>query len=148
MPEFTKKRLYHTPPNWVPSGERYFITLCSKPRGFNQLANKTNFDSITKTFKMYESQNKLYCYICLFMPDHIHTILSLNTNQFKISQIIGSLKSYSAKNLAVEWQRDFFDHRLRNSKEFAEKLEYIRNNPVRAGLVDNAEAWPFVVEKR
>jgi len=44
------------------------------------------------------------------------------------------------------WQRGFFDHLLRNSESYAQKWNYVWENPVRAGLVNNAEDWPFAGE--
>jgi len=41
------------------------------------------------------------------------------------------------------WQREFFDHVLRSEESYAEKWEYVRQNPVRAGLTAHAEAWAF-----
>lgn len=52
-------------------------------------------------------------------------------------------KHFTARTLGIEWQRDFFDHRLRH-RSFVEKAHYIRMNPVRAGLVEKLEEWPYV----
>ena len=41
------------------------------------------------------------------------------------------------------WQEEFFDHLLRRAESYAEKWEYVRWNPVRAGLVANADDWPY-----
>ena len=41
------------------------------------------------------------------------------------------------------WQREFFDHVLRSEESYREKWEYVRQNPVRAGLAARAEEWPF-----
>jgi REP element-mobilizing transposase RayT len=41
------------------------------------------------------------------------------------------------------WQREFFDHVLRSEESYAEKWEYVRQNPVRAGLATGVEDWPF-----
>jgi putative transposase len=41
------------------------------------------------------------------------------------------------------WQREFFDHVLRSEESYAQKWEYVRQNPVRAGLTIRAEDWPF-----
>jgi hypothetical protein len=44
------------------------------------------------------------------------------------------------------WQRDFFDHVLRSSESYSEKWKYVRDNPVRAGLVSNIDAWKYAGE--
>ena len=41
------------------------------------------------------------------------------------------------------WQDESFDHVLRSDESFAEKLDYIRQNPVRGGLVKRAEEYPW-----
>jgi hypothetical protein len=55
----------------------------------------------------------------------------------------GLQKNYR-KVACVEWQRNFFDHRLRHDESLAEKFAYICQNPVRAGLIRNARGWPYV----
>jgi hypothetical protein len=50
--------------------------------------------------------------------------------------------------LPHHWQRDFFDHRLRDDESFEEKAAYILNNPVRAGLVNRFEDWPYKIQLR
>ena len=41
------------------------------------------------------------------------------------------------------WQDGFFDHLLRSGESYAEKWNYVRMNPVRAGLVARPEDWPY-----
>jgi putative transposase len=44
------------------------------------------------------------------------------------------------------WQKGFFDHLLRSEESAAEKWEYVRDNPVRAGLVVDVNDWEFAGE--
>ena len=41
------------------------------------------------------------------------------------------------------WQRDCWDRQLRTGESYAQKWEYVRNNPVRKGLIANADGWPY-----
>jgi putative transposase len=41
------------------------------------------------------------------------------------------------------WQRRYYDRNVRDNKEFFEALKYIHRNPVRRGLVDKPEDWPW-----
>ena len=41
------------------------------------------------------------------------------------------------------WQRDCWDRQLRTGESYTQKWEYVRNNPVRKGLVANADDWPY-----
>ncbi len=65
--------------------------------------------------------------------------------------MIGAWKQWSAKELcsvlnitAPVWQKEFFDHLLRSDESYSEKWNYVRENPVRAGLVVNADEWKFI----
>jgi putative transposase len=54
--------------------------------------------------------------------------------------------SYNATGSCNLWQRGFFDHLLRNSESYAQKWNYVWENPVRAGLASKVEDWPFAGE--
>ena len=67
-----------------------------------------------------------------------------------MSLFIGRWKEWTCKSIRkrasmgdFRWQKGFFDHLLRNHESRSEKWDYIRSNPVRAGLVKVAEDWPF-----
>ena len=41
------------------------------------------------------------------------------------------------------WQREYYDRYVRDLDHFHDCIAYIRNNPVKAGLCDRPEDWPF-----
>jgi putative transposase len=55
----------------------------------------------------------------------------------------GTAAATTPRFKAPLWQRGFFDHLLRNSESYVEKWEYVRQNPVRAGLVTRWEEWLY-----
>ena len=76
------------------------------------------------------------------MPDHLHALLSFGVEQ-EMKRVISNWKHFTSSQKKMIWQRDFFDHRIRSEESFTEKWEYIRQNPVRKGLVDHIDDWPF-----
>ena len=76
------------------------------------------------------------------MPDHVHFVLSFPEKTL-ITKSLRNWKHWTAHELGFHWQRDFFEHRLRDNESFVEKLDYVLQNPVRAGLVADWEDWPF-----
>src|SRR5260370_6600449 len=81
------------------------------------------------------------------MPDHVHFFVRGNPD-FVLSSWVGGLKramSVAGLNqshgtrLPIQrkslWQPGFFDHVLRNDESYAQKWEYVRENPVRGGIV-------------
>lgn len=76
-----------------------------------------------------------YC----IMPDHIHMILSIDTDADgrpqvapTISRVIQQFKGAVTKQAGRSvWQKSFYDHGIRNQQDYAEIGEYIENNPLK-----------------
>lgn len=85
------------------------------------------------------------------MPDHLHFFVG-GRNEFDLGNWVGVLKRTLLGALPETdsddpfWQRGFFDHVLRSDESYAQKWDYVRANPVRAGLVSDPDAWPFAGE--
>ena len=62
-----------------------------------------------------------------------------------MERAIADFKRWMATKFGLEFQRDFWDTRLRDEAQFAEKFAYICNNPVRKGLCQVAREWPHVI---
>ena len=82
------------------------------------------------------------------MPDHIHLFVC-GPAELQLEQWMRMLKVVLGKRLKEMghdpefWQRGFFDHLLRNDESYGQKWKYVRQNPVRARLVAQAEDWPY-----
>ncbi len=91
----------------------------------------------------------LFCF-CL-MPDHLHALIGVGKSNLTLGRICGDFKSLSTKMFwqfydGKLWQRQFFDHVIRNEQEFLETIKYIRLNPARKGLIKNWREWRFAGE--
>jgi putative transposase len=81
----------------------------------------------------------------VIMPDHIH-LFAQGSYDFSLTQWMRLLKRNLSKVISApppHWQRGFFDHLIRHSESYAEKWEYVCQNPVRAALVEHSEDWPW-----
>jgi REP-associated tyrosine transposase len=140
-----RKRLPHQPPLWVdPRQSNYFITVCCKQRGCNQLALPPVATRLIETIEHRNAVGSWYAHLALIMPDHVHLLVAFPETEKRIETIISKWKEWTAKSLKIEWQRDFFEHRLRKDESFREKADYVLLNPVRAGLVKEQDDWPYV----
>jgi putative transposase len=94
---------------------------------------------------MKHNHDKLiwHCRLCLLMPDHLHAIIAF-PREPGMKATVTNWKKFVAVKFGVEWQRDFFDHRLRDHHELQEKTSYILMNPVRKGLCECMEDWVWV----
>jgi putative transposase len=79
------------------------------------------------------------------MPDHLHMLATFGPNA-GMKTVIRNWKRYLANHAGINWQRDFFDHRLRDDESDDEKANYILNNPVRGGFVTRFEDWPYQIQ--
>jgi REP element-mobilizing transposase RayT len=90
---------------------------------------------------------KLHAFV--LMPDHLHLVLSPQGN-LELSSIMHSLKSYTANILnqvlgkrGKIWQDGFYDYAIRDLRDMEEKVRYVWENPLRKGLVQSPEDYPF-----
>ena len=93
-------------------------------------------------------ESKLICY-CV-MPNHIHLVFRLLQNNSGISKITLSIKRISSrrcnellKTKGKFWQAESFDRLLRDNKELFHIINYIVDNPVNAGLVNDFREWKY-----
>lgn len=77
------------------------------------------------------------------MPDHLHAIIAFPRDP-GMKTSVKNWKHFVATHHGVDWQRDFFDHRVRNADELQKKISYILFNPVRKGLCERTEDWIWV----
>ena len=85
----------------------------------------------------------------VIMPDHVHLFVAFPMTGLMLSEWMGAMKTVLGKKLLrlgtqkPHFQEGFFDHVLRSAESYAQKWEYVRMNPVRAGLCERPEDWPY-----
>jgi len=141
-PRRVRKTLPHSMPTWLANGAVFFITINCSPRGQNQLALPEKALAIERSLVHQQSSGAWWVHLFLLMPDHLHALVSF-PKEAAIQRTIQNWKGFLARQEGIVWQRDFFDHRLRHDESLTEKWTYIRNNPVRKGLVSTADDWPY-----
>jgi len=128
----------------------FFLTICTANRAQlldNSAAHEKFMAFSAKSAELAQVWVGRY----VLMPDHIHAFVSTEDSP-GLSHWVGSLKKFLAAHWRSQgkqapfWQESFFDHALRSNESYGDKWEYVRQNPVRAGLVTDADAWPFAGE--
>ena len=126
------------------SQPRYFVTFCTRDH-----AHLPNLRDAQHALEQYGQRGLAEFNISLgtyvIMPDHIHLFVAGDAN-FSLSKWITGLKRHISKTIEVPprfWQPGFFDHVLRSDESYAEKCQYVFDNPVRAGLVSRPGEWPY-----
>ena len=124
----------------------FFVTICTlHRRKIPSLPVAQELLTIYGKRAMSEFNVALGRYV--IMPDHLHFFIR-GDQSFVLGDWVKGLKRAMSGAFRKEqprslWQPGFFDHLLRNDESYAQKWEYVRENPVRAGLVKVAEDWPY-----
>ena len=108
---------------------------------------------------------RLWAYV--FMPEHVHLLVWPGEEEYSISSFLKSIKQSVARRallylrkhnpaglrwLATGWKHSpytfwqeggGYDRNVTMSKTLSKMVEYIHNNPVRRGLVQLPEDWPW-----
>ena len=142
LPLSQRKKLPHSIVSRVADGSLFFITINSVPRERNQLALPSVADAIVQSLMHYQNAHKLWVHLLLLMPDHLHGLFSFSRD-VSMRRLISDWKRFMARQNTIAWQRDFFDHRIRDEASLTEKWDYVLNNPVRKGLVQTPDEWPY-----
>ena len=111
--------------------------------------------------KIEEFDNQYYHLLAYsIMPNHVHLVVDFsiqikpdlpyedNYKQlYEVMKLIKGNTGYYANKILNKtgsfWQKESYDHYVRNQKELANIVFYTLNNPVKAGLVEKIEDWPY-----
>ena len=84
------------------------------------------------------------------MPNHVHVLIKVRPG-VSLSTILHSWRTFTAHEAnkilgrtGQFWMHEYFDRYIRDARHFESTVNYIRNNPVKAGLVSEPEQWPWV----
>jgi len=115
----------------------------------NVFCNHDLNSEIVNCLKQERIEKGIAIYAYCLMPDHLHLLISPLERGVNVSKFIGAFKSKTTK-IAWKyelkgklWQQRFYDHIVRKVESLKETCEYILNNPVRKGLVENRGDYEF-----
>ena len=133
----TRKRLRIIEYDYSKEG-MYFITICIKNRLELLGKIKDNYIELTQegiiVKECIKQIEKRYINVeideYVIMPNHIHMILVINNKtEVTISRMMKQYKTYVSKKVGYAiWQKSFYEHIIRNEKEYIKIKDYIKNN--------------------
>jgi putative transposase len=123
------------------------ITVATKER----LRVFESRDVVTAAIKVLKDRARVHqvrVFAYCFMPDHLHLLIS-PSEACDVITFVGQVKNLiqrEAWRFGVQgtiWQKRFWDHFLRQEEDIESVVEYIFMNPVRAGLVEEWNRYPY-----
>jgi putative transposase len=143
------KRLHHEVPHWVEDGALFHVRITlDRSVGQRTLIDQQLGPVLLDSARFYEAKHRWHITLFLLMPDHLHAILSLGREE-AMRCVFSDWKRFHKCQHDVIWQEGFFDHRIRDDErgeQLSAKIDYIRQNPVVAGLCANAKEWPWKID--
>ena len=148
------------------SGQSHFVTFCCYHRR-RLLTTDASIRIFESALERVRRSFRLQVYGYAVMPEHVHLLLSEpqrdsssdGTAPLKLkdglngppvhtlADALKSLKQGVSRRLIGDaehfWQKRYYDLNIRNYPQFVEKLRYIHRNPVKAGLCERPEDWPW-----
>jgi len=140
------------------NGYSYYITIVTYER--NPILIE-NIELLRESFRYAKSLFSFKIEEIVVMPDHLHMIISVE-NAKDYPKIISSLKRYFSKNCPKTyynhilqshhrekagylpvWQKRFYEHTIRDEKDWISRVQYIHNNPVKHALTNNIHNWKY-----
>ena len=148
MPEY--RRAY------VEGGTFFFTVVTYKRRPI--FANETAIETLHQCFLTVESRFPFFTDAMVILPDHLHCIWTLPNGDADFSMRGKRIKaaftrgytgarrasvpdSMRKKNESGIWQRRFWEHQIRDERDFSMHCDYIHYNPVKHGLVNLPMEW-------
>ena len=130
----------------------HFLTFCTHLRWILPCAAR----DLVLACCLHDNDLKIEVDAVVVMPDHVHIIFTPLINEatcdfYSLSEIMDAIKGASAHKInrllartGRVWQTESFDRVLRSSENLGEKIQYILDNPVRAGLASTSEEYRWL----
>lgn len=129
-------------------GGVYFVTW--RLREGQSALTDGECDDVVATFRYFDNARyRLHAYVV--MDDHVHVLLE-PINGSRLQDLLRSWKSFSANQFQRQngrhrsvWQREYFDRIVRDDAEYAEKRDYILNNPFKRWPNLDSYVWVWAL---
>jgi len=138
-------------------GYSYYLTIVTHRR------NPILIDNITLLRQSFAQSKKKFDYridAIVILPEHIHMVITPK-KATDYPKIVGAIKAYFSRYYAGQdkeveqsnsrykkrhkavWQKKYYEHTIRNEKDWYETMTYMKHNPVKHGLVDDVNNWEY-----
>ena len=136
-------------PDEIPSHKRTFFATTRTSLSRRLFQSERNALLLVDVLRSCVVAGELQLRDFVIMPDHIHLLMTIDGKMTieKAMQLIKGRFSYRVREefgyLGEVWQGGFSEVRVEEQSSFSKHVEYIAQNPVKAGLVDSPEKYPY-----
>ena len=138
-------------------GATYFFTVNLAQRKDNTLLID-NIEGLREIFRKVKTKHPFHLDAIVILPEHLHCIWTLPKADADYATRWSLIKSAFSRLIPQEeqrsesrkkrgergiWQRRYWEHVIRDERDFERHVDYIHWNPVKHGHVDVVSAWPY-----
>ncbi|VAX36264.1 Nucleoside 5-triphosphatase RdgB (dHAPTP, dITP, XTP-specific), partial [hydrothermal vent metagenome] len=145
-----KKRHTDLLPHWEQDGAIYSITFCLLKGTLSDSERQLVLDAC-----LHWHPSRLRVHIAVVMPDHVHMLFTpqrqADGHWPSLAWAMQSIKGFTGRRInelrgctGRLWLDEYFDHIVRDEREYFEVLRYFADNPVRQKLAEHWLEYPFV----
>jgi REP element-mobilizing transposase RayT len=133
-----------------PDSERLeYIEACLDKGHGECYLNNPRIAQVVEGALLFFDNQRYHLVAWVIMPNHVHVMAEM-FDKYPIAGVVKSWKGFTAREAnkilgrsGEFWERDYFDRFVRNEEHYYNAMSYIHMNPVKAGLVEKPEDWPF-----
>ena len=139
--------------NLVPGGT-FFFTVAMEDRGSDVLVRR--IDDSRDAFRHVRSARPFDIDAIVILPEHLHALITLPEGDSDFPTRLRLIKTRFTKSVGeagsaikardgtgrVLWERRFWEHTIRDDRDYARHVDYIHYNAVKHGYVGRAVDWP------
>ena len=141
-------------------GATYFFTVALEDRRSNLLLDQV--DLLRHCVAEVRAKHPFRIDAMVVLPDHLHALWTMPVDDADFARRWMLVKQSFTKHLTKSgalpskareargakgersvWQRRYWEHQIRDERDFAAHVDYIHFNPVKHGLVARAAEWPY-----
>jgi len=141
--------------HYVPGGT-YFFTVALADRTARLLVDE--IDLLRSVYASVIKQHPVICDAMVVLPNHIHAVWTLPSGDADFSVRWKKIKAVFSRHCRAQgdigpskarkgekgiWQRRFWEHSIRDAADYRAHVDYCHFNPVKHGLVEHPEDWPY-----
>ena len=131
-------------------GGCYHVTKCRYRDAPLSLADARVAPILIDSILWHRDRGHAHLLAFVVMPDHVHWLFVLGEER-SLDQVLHGFSSVTwrrilgvcASHSPTIWEEEYHDHQLRTEERVWATIEYVHGNPVRKGLCERAEDWPW-----
>jgi putative transposase len=131
---------------------QYFLTFCTNSR-LIAFDTARSVSEAWQQFQLAAADERFAMLAYCFMPDHVHLLVEGTNETSDLRKFAKMAKqragtAYTRRTGRKLWQEGYYEHVLRGDENVVAVARYILANPVRAGLAESIESYPFSGSER